>query len=182
MLTTLWCVQYACVTLACMRVVGDEVVWGCPRWRSASVLSSQFVLFPYMAWTDDTNAFLYTFALLLLLDMVLFTPSRLMVAHHAVCLAGHVIALQFPDHVHLYLQLAVVLEVGSGACNLWCLHPRAFRRTYVWGMTVSNAAACRPFVRWMLVEPAPPRIASAVSIVLFGGLLLARQAAVMRRV
>ena len=88
----------------------------------------------------------YTFMLIfggfMLYDFTILSLRPALALHHVVCLVAHtyVLAVGTDDGgFRWYLAAVVVLEMGSGACNLWCVWPNNFTLPiYISVMTASN--------------------------------------------
>ena len=153
---------------------------GPAQWKSALCLPTQVLIFPGIVlsgliehgsmegwgataggvWgSASSRAFLYGFALFLLLDFVIIEREQLrsmFIAHHIVCLVGHCIAASLPSRAWpWYLCGAVTLELGSASCNYYCLHANPHRASkYVAGMTLSNLSALACMLRFVQLSGA----------------------------
>ena len=97
-------------------------------------------------WNSPSScAFLYSFALFLLIDFFIIEKEQLrglFIAHHIVCLLGHATASTFPSAWPWYVCGSTTLELGSASCNYYCLRSNPHRATkYVIAMTISNLCA-----------------------------------------
>ena len=136
------------------RLLGNDLLWGMPRWRSASNIPTQVMLFTGLcagSWTCGegllSNSYasgttvgwqwcfdrllIVMFAEYMVLDFALAFAGiippfdRLIALHHIVCLVGHGIATTtHPRGFAVYFAGVAVLEFGSAFCNLWSLYPR----------------------------------------------------------
>lgn len=160
------------------RVKGHFAL-GPAQWKSALALPTQVIVFPAIVlygllenggmpgWCSTlggvwgsaaSRAFLYWFALFLLIDFVIIEKDQLrimFILHHIVCLIGHCIAMSMPSSWPWYVCGSVTLELGSASCNYYCLHSNPHRATiYVYGMTVSNLVAIGCMARFVQLSEA----------------------------
>ena len=160
------------------RVKGHFAL-GPAQWKSALALPTQVIVFPAIVlygllenggmpgWCSTlggvwgsaaSRAFLYWFALFLLIDFVIIEKDQLrimFILHHIICLIGHCIAMSMPSSWPWYVCGSVTLELGSASCNYYCLHSNPHRATiYVYGMTVSNLVAIGCMARFVQLSEA----------------------------
>lgn len=150
-------------------ILGTADAHGAPRWRCALSAQMQWAVLPacwFLETPTATRAFVYVFALYLLLDFVITQLSTLLVVHHVFCLLGHlIVAFALPATLPVYFAGVVALELGSGFFNLWCLRPDSEARAllYIVGMTISNAAACAVGYRWVQLDiPLAPKVLNTI--------------------
>lgn len=161
-----------------LRVKGHFAL-GPAQWKSALCLPTQVLFFPSIVlsamfehggmegwcsadggvWgSDSSRAFLYGFALFLLVDFVIIERDQLrpmFIAHHVICLIGHVIAMSMPRAWPWYVCGSVTLELGSASCNYYCLRSNPHRASkYVAGMTLSNLTAIGCMLRFVQLSGA----------------------------
>ena len=169
----LWLLTHLAATHKAIRIVGTVMDGGTPRWRSAVGLITQLGVLPVLffvalisngdaqGWSDRSAAsrdgmhfmgwaFAAIFPSLMLLDFVLCELSPLIMAHHLVCVLGHVYACtvaarSFPA----YFAGVVALEVGSGGTGVHCLSPKSFSAANMLVlMTISNLVALGCVWQW----------------------------------
>ena len=165
-------------TIWTQRVKGHFAL-GPAQWKSALALPTQVIFFPVIilsglwehghieGWCSvpggvwgsaSSRAFVYCFALFLLLDFIIIERDQLrsiLIAHHVICLIGHIIAMSFPSAWPWYVCGSVTLELGSASCNYYCLHSNPHRATiYVAGMTLSNLTAIGCMLRFLKLSGA----------------------------
>ena len=196
-LILVWLLVHLAAYQSWSRVLGSAIIGGAPRWRSAVGLITQVIILPVLkiaSMRDDMhacsapcfshddvnatgNAFAVIFPLLMLLDFFLCQLSPLIMAHHLVCILGHLYACTAAQRAFpAYFGGVVALELGSAANGLYCLLPNTFRARHLLVlMTLSNLAALgcvSLWYRWSYDRGYLERVA----IVLVSGLLcLARQ-------
>lgn len=159
-LATVWAVIHLVQAWALPQMFGTEQVGGTARWRSAASLVTQWIVLP-VCWFSRSAlgelVFVYVFALYLLLDVFIVKIESLLVVHHFFCLLGHSMVVLNTANMQLgfdiYFAGVVVLELGSGCMNLFCLYPKTVRTAviYALGMSLSNATACHLCHRWMML-------------------------------
>ena len=197
----IWLVLALVLALPQLRIEGAVQGYfsnGPPRWRALWALPTQLLVMPSLlaiAYDDHGMelarwlragerhsargraecVFLYLFPTWLLLDFMLVHVRPLMLAHHAVCLMGHLVAYRLSAGFPFYFAGNVVLEMGSACCNVLCIWPHAplSLGLYMVGMTLSNVGAtvCAACWAWS-VRPIP---AKAFALVITVALAIVRQ-------
>ena len=196
----LWLLTHLAATHKAIRIVGTVMDGGTPRWRSAVGLITQLGVLPVLfivalisngdaqGWSERSAAsrdgmhcmgwaFAAIFPSLMLLDFVLCKLSRLIMAHHLVCVLGHVYACtvaarSFPA----YFAGVVALEVGSGGTGVHCLSPKCFTAANMLVlMTLSNLVALGCVWQWTSWNDERGWIESCTVVLTSSMLCLARQ-------
>lgn len=143
---------------------GVAIVAGGPRWRSVTSMLTQLLVFPLCLCTgpNGERAFIYIFALYMLLDFLLVKLETLFIVHHIFCLIGHaMVVFLLPEGMPIYFPGVVVLEIGSGMMNQFALYPERKWRAlmYAVGMTTSNGVALWLCCEWSLLPlPIAPKV------------------------
>jgi len=159
-----------------------------PRWKCFQSMGNQFFFFPVLfgiAWhlNDDmaswskrsqrgtcdpaTWAFKYIFAMYLCLDFLLYTPSPLILVHHAICLIGHAFSMLFSrGSFPSYFASVVALELGSGSSNIWFAFPdRTWADVvFLFGMAFSNVMGLQMAWHWYQATAVPIAVKSVCAI------------------
>ena len=196
----LWLLTHLAATHKAIRIVGTVMDGGTPRWRSAVGLITQLGVLPVLfivalisngdaqGWSERSAAsrdgmhcmgwaFAAIFPSLMLLDFVLCKLSRLIMAHHLVCVLGHVYACtvaarSFPA----YFAGVVALEVGSGGTGVHCLSPKCFTAANMLVlMTLSNLVALGCVWQWTSWNDERGWMESCTVVLTSSMLCLARQ-------
>ena len=108
------------------------------------------------ALTFQESAFPILFAAYLAADLLFMELSSLVTIHHLLCLVGHLIILMFVHHgIQHHFAGIMLLELGSGACNVFYLYPQVayFADFWFWGMAASNVAALICACYWTASQP-----------------------------
>jgi hypothetical protein len=171
---------------------------GPPRWRAAMGIPTQFLFFPGLLlasalkcrggggwarqWSSGgaidcawAETFVLVFPVYMVLDFAIVEVRPLMAAHHVLCTVGHLVGCShvFRKGLPHYFMAAVALEMGSGACNVFCLYPHqpAALTLYLIVMGMSNLLAVACLLRW--ANTLRPLGFGAYAVLLVSGALIA---------
>merc|ERR1711892_426306 len=191
-----WACDTAILRPVARRCFGYEWTDGYPRWRVALGCLTQLVWFPVMfltfvlggqAWLME--CFLLVFACSLLQDCVRFpsTMGPLLLAHHAACLVGMLVARFAPGSewgsvFPWFFGGCTALEFGSGFNNIFWLRwlpPRQSALLYLSTMTASNLVAVGCACAWV-VPPLSSFAMRAFSLAAISVLVYHRQKETLR--
>ena len=141
---------------------------GMPRWRCATGIATQLLVFPtlfvlslasfgfsFSTWSRTAGsafftetgvrfydwAFMYVFAAYMLQDVIVCRElSFMMKLHHVGCLLGLFFAFAgCPSGFPYFVAGAVALEAGSAALNVYCLYPH--RRDAQWLFVIGMSSS-----------------------------------------
>lgn len=101
-------------------MLDDTIECGLPHWRNTGFLFTQFLCFPLLAFRREFDVIKYLFPLLLIWDFFIINLSSQLKLHHIVCILGHSIAYITKDDIEKYIFAVTMLELGSGAYNMYC--------------------------------------------------------------
>lgn len=173
-----YALTFTCGYRYAVRKFGSVLQGGTPRWRNILGLLPQLVVMPSVlvvraavpsAAAACDAIFARVFGSLIIFDFAAYRLGKTMVMHHAVCLAGHALAISTaPAAFGFYHAAVVALEVGSGtSCMWWAWGETALRRSapslYAIGMSTSNALAAVALLGWSAA--ARPSLSPAVRAV-----------------
>ena len=146
---------------------------GAPRWRCALGMVTQTLILPALfitSWIQHTGMmrawgrtwaasagggadwlFVFVFVAFMLADWAIVEVRMVMGLHHVACIIGHLFgAFLTPEGFPFSFAGAVVLELGSATCNLYCLYPSstAAMMGYLATVSATHVVALASLAGW----------------------------------